>query len=274
MAARVIDSKRDRLTTIMVAPLMTCSARIPVYTLIIAAFIPNERVWGFASLQGLVMFGLYAAGIISALAVSFVIRKVFWRGAVEPFMMELPAYKTPDLKSVLFNLWIRARIFLERAGRIILPLMVIVWALATFPYPPEGATQPAIDYSFAGMIGHALEPIFAPIGFNWQMVIALVPGMAAREVAVAALGTVYAVADAESATSLLGATLAAQWSLATGLAFLAWYVFAPQCVATLGVVKRELNSWKWMWVMVIYMFGLAYLAAWIVYRVAVALGGG
>ncbi|MBA3050831.1 ferrous iron transporter B [Brevundimonas sp.] len=274
MAARVIDSKRDRLTTIMVAPLMTCSARIPVYTLIIAAFIPNERVWGFASLQGLVMFGLYAAGIVSALAVSFIIRKVFWRGAVEPFMMELPAYKTPDLKSVLFNLWLRARIFLERAGRIILPLMIVVWALATFPYPPEGATAPAIDYSFAGMIGHALEPLFAPIGFNWQMVIALVPGMAAREVAVAALGTVYAVADPESATSLLGATLAAQWSLATGLAFLAWYVFAPQCVATLGVVKRELNSWKWMWVMVVYMFALAYLAAFVVYRVAVALGGG
>ena len=274
MAARVIDSKRDRLTTIMVAPLMTCSARIPVYTLIIAAFIPNQTVWGFANLQGLVMFGLYASGIVSALAVAFVIRKVFWRGAVEPFMMELPAYKTPDLKSVTFNLWVRARIFLERAGRIILPLMIIVWTLATFPGPPEGATQPAIDYSFAGMLGHALEPIFAPIGFNWQMVIALVPGMAAREVAVAALGTVYAVADAESATSLLGVTLAAQWSLATGLAFLAWYVFAPQCVATLGVVKRELNSWKWMWVMVAYMFGLAYLSALLVYRVAVALGGG
>ena len=274
MAARVIDSKRDRLTTIMVAPLMTCSARIPVYTLIIGAFIPNERVWGLANLQGLVMFGLYAAGIVSALTVSFVIRKVFWRGAVEPFMMELPAYKTPDPKSVVFNLWLRARIFLERAGRIILPLMIIVWALATFPYPPEGATRPAIDYSFAGMIGHALEPIFAPIGFNWQMVIALIPGMAAREVAVAALGTVYAVADPESATSLLGATLAAQWSLATGLAFLAWYVFAPQCVATLGVVKRELNSWKWMWVMVAYMFGLAYLAAFVVYRIAVAWGGG
>ena len=274
MAARVIDSKRDRLTTVMVAPLMTCSARIPVYTLIIAAFIPNRQVWGFANLQGLVMFGLYATGIVSALAVSFVIRKVFWRGAVEPFMMELPAYKTPDFKSVLFNLWLRARIFLGRAGRIILPLMIVVWALATFPYPPEGATRPAIDYSFAGIIGHALEPIFAPIGFNWQMVIALVPGMAAREVAVAALGTVYAVADAESATSLLGATLAAQWSLASGLAFLAWYVFAPQCVATLGVVKRELNSWKWMWAMVVYMFSLAYLAAFLVYRLSLALGGG
>ncbi len=274
MAARVIDSKRDRLTTIMVAPLMTCSARIPVYTLIIAAFIPNQQVWGFASLQGLVMFGLYASGIVSALGVSFVIRKVFWRGAVEPFMMELPSYKTPDMKSVLFNLWVRARIFLERAGRIILPLMIVVWALATFPYPPAGASGPAIDYSFAGMLGHALEPVFAPIGFNWQMVIALIPGMAAREVAVAALGTVYAVADPESTASLLGATLAAQWSLATGLAFLAWYVFAPQCVATLGVVKRELNSWKWMWVMVAYMFGLAYLAAFVVYRIAVALGGG
>jgi ferrous iron transport protein B len=274
MAARVIDAKRDRLTTIMVAPLMTCSARIPVYTLIIGAFIPQQTVWGFANLQGLVMFGLYAAGIVSALLVSFVIRKVFWRGAVEPFMMELPAYKTPDVKSVLLNLWLRARIFMERAARIILPLMILVWAASTFPYPPEGATLPAIDYSFAGMIGHALEPLFAPIGFNWQMVVALVPGMAAREVAVAALGTVYSVADAEAVGSLLGATLAAQWSLATGLSFLAWYVFAPQCVATLGVVKRELNSWKWMWVMVVYMFALAYLASLITYRIAVALGGG
>lgn len=274
MATRVIDSKRDRLTTIMVAPLMTCSARIPVYTLIIAAFIPNETVWGFANMQGLVMFGLYATGILSALAVSFVIRRIFWRGAVEPFMMELPAYKAPDVRSVLFNLWLRARIFLERAGRIILPLMVLIWALSTFPYPPEAATGPAIDYSFAGMLGKALEPIFAPIGFNWQMVIALIPGMAAREVAVAALGTVYAVADPESATAVLATTLAGQWSLATGLAFLAWYVFAPQCVATLGVVKRETNSWKWMWAMVVYMFALAYLAALITYRVAVALGGG
>ncbi|MBX9616045.1 MAG: ferrous iron transporter B [Caulobacteraceae bacterium] len=274
MATRVIDSKRDRLTTIMVAPLMTCSARIPVYTLIIAAFIPQETVWGFASLQGLVMFVLYAAGIVSALTVSFVIRRVFWRGAVEPFMMELPAYKLPGLRSVLTNLWLRARIFLVRAGKIILPLMVLVWAASTFPYPPEGATGEAIEYSFAGMLGQALEPLFAPIGFNWQMVIALVPGMAAREVAVAALGAVYAVADAESATAGLAGVLSAQWSLATGLAFLAWYVFAPQCMPTLAVVKRETNSWKWMWIMVVYMFTLAWLAAFVTYRIAVALGGG
>ena len=274
MAARVIDSKRDRLTTILVAPLMTCSARIPVYTLIIAAFIPNEKVWGFANLQGVVMFGLYAAGILSALLVSLVIRKVFWRGAVEPFMMELPTYKVPDPKSVGFNLWLRAKIFLNRAGRIILPAVVILWVLATFPYPPENATLPAIDYSFAGMIGRALEPIFAPIGFNWQMVIALIPGMAAREVAVAALGTTYAIADAENATGLLASTLAQHWSLATALSFLAWYIFAPQCVATLGVVRRETNSLKWTWTMIGYMFGLAYLASFVTYHVAVAMGGG
>ncbi|AYG95536.1 ferrous iron transporter B [Brevundimonas naejangsanensis] len=274
MATRVIEAKRDRLTTILIAPLMTCSARIPVYTLIIAAFIPSETVWGFANLQGLVMFGLYASGIVSALLVSLVIRKVFWRGAVEPFMMELPAYKVPDLKSVLFNLWLRARIFLRRAGRIILPLMIIVWALSTFPYPPEGATGPAIDYSVAGMIGKALEPLFAPIGFSWQMVVALVPGMAAREVAVAVLGTVYAVAGAEENVGALATVLAGQWSLATGLAFLAWYVFAPQCLPTLGVVRRETGSLKWTLIMVGYMFGLAYLAALIVYRLAVALGGG
>ncbi|MGA0545893.1 ferrous iron transporter B [Brevundimonas sp. VNH65] len=274
MAARVIDSKRDRLTTILVAPLMTCSARIPVYTLIIAALIPNERVWGWVSLQGLVMFGLYALGILSALIVSFVIRKVLWRGAVEPFMMELPAYKTPHLRSVLMNLWLRARIFIERAGRIILPLMIVVWAAGTFPYPPEGATGPAIDYSFAGMLGHALEPIFRPIGFTWEMVIALIPGMAAREVAVAALGSVYSIADPEAIDSGLAALIGARWSLATGLSFLAWYVFAPQCVATLGVVKRETNSAKWMWIMIGYMFGLAYLAAFVTYHVAVALGGG
>lgn len=274
MAARTIDSRQDRLTTIMVAPLMTCSARIPVYTLIIAAFIPNETVWGFASLQGLVMFGLYAAGIVSALLVSFVIRRVFWRGQVEPFMMELPAYKLPDAKSVLMNLWLRAKIFLTRAGKIILPLMVLVWVASTFPYPPAGATGQPIEYSLAGMIGRALEPVFAPIGFNWQMVIALVPGMAAREVAVAALGTVYAVANADAAMSGLATVLSAQWSLATGLAFLAWYVFAPQCVPTLAVVKRETNSWKWMTIMIVYMFGLAYLGAFVTYRVALALGGG
>jgi ferrous iron transport protein B len=274
MSTRVIDNKHDRLTTILVAPLMTCSARIPVYTLIIGAFIPNQTVWGVLSLQGLVMFGLYAGGIVSALAVSFVIRGVFWRGAVEPFMMELPTYRWPEPRNVLLNLWTRAQIFLNRAGRIILPLMVLVWVLSTFPYPPEGATGPAIDYSFAGRIGHLIAPVMAPIGFNWQMTIALIPGFAAREVAVAALGTVYAVGGDDDAGTKLGVLLAGKWSLATALSFLSWYIFAPQCAATLGVVKRETNGWTWPTVMFLYMTGLAYLASFATYHIAVALGAG
>ena len=274
MSTRVIDSKPDRITTILVAPLMTCSARIPVYTLIIGAFIPNTQVWGLFSLQGLVMFGLYATGILSALIVSFVTRRIFWRSTVEPFLMELPTYKLPEPKSVLRNLWLRAKMFINRAGRIILPMMIIIWVLSTFPYPPEGAAGPAIDYSFAGMIGHFIQPVLAPIGFNWQMSIALIPGMAAREVAVATLGTVYAVGDAENNVGALATTLANHWSLATGLSFLTWYIFAPQCAPTLGVVKRETNSWVWPTVMFGYMVTLAYLASFIVYHTAVALGGG
>jgi ferrous iron transport protein B len=274
MSTRVIDNKHDRLTTILVAPLMTCSARIPVYTLIIAAFIPQKTVGGVLSLQGLVMFGLYAGGIASALMVSFVIRRVFWRGTVEPFMMELPTYRWPEPRNVLMNLWTRARIFLTRAGRIILPLMVLVWVLSTFPYPPEGATGPAIDYSFAGRIGHFIAPLMAPIGFNWQMTVALIPGFAAREVAVAALGTVYAVGNADASPAALGSVLAKQWSLASALSFLAWYIFAPQCAATLGVVKRETNSWTWPTVMFVYMTSLAYIASFATYHIAVALGAG
>lgn len=274
MSTRVIDNREDRLTTILVAPLMTCSARIPVYTLIIGAFIPQQTVAGFLSLQGLVMFGLYASGIVSALLVSFVIRRVFWRGAVEPFMMELPTYRWPEPRNVAMNLWTRARIFMARAGRIILPLMVLVWVLSTFPYPPEGPTGPAIDYSIAGRLGQFLAPLMAPIGFNWQMTVALIPGMAAREVAVAVLGTVYAVGGEDGETGALSTLLKNQWSLASALSFLAWYVFAPQCLPTLGVVKRETNSWVWPTVMFVYMVSLAYLAAFVTYHVAVALGAG
>ncbi len=274
MSTRVIDAKADRITTILVAPLMTCSARIPVYTLIIGAFIPNTKVWGLFSLQGLVMFGLYASGIVSALVVSFVTRRIFWRSAVEPFLMELPTYKLPEPMSVVRNLILRAKMFISRAGRIILPMMILIWVLSTFPYPPEGATGPAIDYSFAGRIGNFIAPVMAPIGFNWQMTVALIPGFAAREVAVAALGTVYAIGNAENEPGQLATTLARHWSLATGLSFLAWYVFAPQCASTLAVVKRETNSWLWPMVMFLYMTAMAYVASFVVYRVAVAMGGG
>jgi ferrous iron transport protein B len=228
MATRVIENRRDRLATILVAPLMTCSARIPVYTLIISAFVPERAVWGGIGLQGLVMFGLYAAGILSALLVAFVIKRLIWRQAPEPFLMELPAYKWPRPRNVLLGLWTRAMIFLRRAGTIILSLMILVWFLSSVPAPPPGATEPAIHYSTAGMIGHWLEPALAPIGFNWQMAVALIPGLAAREVMVGALGTVYAIsASGEAAAGALQPILAAQWSLPTALSLLAWYVFAP-----------------------------------------------
>ncbi|MEZ5870456.1 MAG: ferrous iron transporter B [Nitratireductor sp.] len=272
MATRVIENRRQRLATIMVAPLMTCSARIPVYTLIISAFIPNRQVWGFVNLQGLVMFSLYAAGIVSAFAVAFVFRTFVWRGKTEPFIMELPGYKRPLLRSVVLGVVQRAVIFLKRAGTIILSMMILIWFLSTFPAPPEGAADPAINYSFAGIIGHALLPLLSPIGFNWQIAVALIPGLAAREVAVGALATVYAISG-DASGSTLSSTLATQWSLATALSLLAWYVFAPQCASTLGVVRRETNSWRWPVAMFVYMMVLAYFASLIVYQVAVALGG-
>jgi ferrous iron transport protein B len=275
MATRVIDNRRDRLTTILVAPLMTCSARIPVYTLIISAFIPAKYVWGFVNEQGLVMFALYAAGIASALGVSFVAKHFVWQEhETPPFMLELPDYKLPRLRSVAMGLYQRAMMFLKRAGTTIFSMMVVIWFLASFPRPPEGATDPAINYSLAAIIGHWLTPVLAPVGFNWQIAVALIPGLAAREVAVAALGTVYAIEGGKEASAQIGQALANKWTLATALAMLAWYVFAPQCASTLAVIKRETGSWKWMLVTFTYMLALAYIAAFIVYHVAVALGAG
>jgi ferrous iron transport protein B len=275
MATRVIGDRRDRLTTIMVAPLMTCSARIPVYTLIISAFIPDQPVWGWIGLQGLVMFGLYAIGIFSALAVAFISNHFVWREhPTPPFMLELPDYKLPRPRSVVIGLFMRAKIFLVRAGTTIFSMMVLIWFLASFPRPPEGATEPDINYSLAAMIGHALEPILGPVGFNWQINVALIPGMAAREVAVAALGTVYAIEGGKEAADQIGQALANKWSLATALAVLAWYIFAPQCASTLAVIKRETGGWRWMFVTFAYMLVLAYIAAFATYHVAVALGAG
>jgi ferrous iron transport protein B len=275
MATRVIDNRRDRLTTILVAPLMTCSARIPVYTLIISAFIPATELWGWVSLQGLVMFGLYAAGIASALTVSFIAKHFFLHdNHTPPFMLELPAYKLPSVRSVALGLFTRARMFLQRAGTTIFAMMVLIWFLASFPRPPDGAEGPAISYSLAAMIGHAIEPALAPIGFNWQIAVALIPGMAAREVAVAALGTVYSIEGGKEAYEQIGQALASKWSLATALAMLAWYIFAPQCASTLAMIRRETASWKWMVVTFGYMLALAYAAAFLTYNVAVALGAG
>jgi ferrous iron transport protein B len=275
MATRVIDNRRDRLTTILIAPLMTCSARIPVYTLIISAFIPARQIGGWVNLQGLVMFGLYAVGIASALGVSFVIKFFMLRDyAPAPFMLELPDYKMPRADSVAIGIYTRAKMFLHRAGTTIFSMMVLIWFLASFPLPPAGATDPAINYSFAAMIGKALEPLLMPIGFNWQIAVALIPGMAAREVAVAALGTVYAIEGGKEAADQIGQVLATKWSLATALSLLAWYIFAPQCASTLAVIRRETGSWKWMAITFAYMLALAYAASLATYKIACALGAG
>ena len=275
MATRVIDNRRDRLTTILVAPLMTCSARIPVYTLIISAFIPARTVWGVANLQGLVMFGLFAAGILAALCVSAASRFFVWRdNPTPPFMLELPDYKLPRPRSIAIGLYTRAKMFLHRAGTTIFSMMVLIWFLASFPQPPAGATGSPIDYSLAAWIGHLLEPVLAPIGFNWQINVALIPGMAAREVAVAALGTVYAIEGGKEAAPQIGQALAQHWSMATALSVLVWYIFAPQCASTLAVIRRETGSWRFMALTFGYMLCLAYLGSLFTYNIALLLGAG
>ena len=268
MATRTIASWRDRMVTIMIAPLMTCSARLPVYALIISAFVPRETIAGVINLQGLTLFVLYIAGIAGAMAVAWVFKLLGGRTTHHPLLMELPSYRWPNPRNLVIGLVERARIFLSRVGTIILSLMIVLWFLSSFPAPPEGATGPAIQYSLAGMIGRAMEVVFAPIGFNWQISIALIPGLAAREVAVGALGTVYALsASSDEVAAQLTPMIATGWSLATAFSLLAWYVFAPQCLSTLATVKRETNSWRYPLVMAAYLFGLAYLASFVTYRV-------
>ena len=276
MATRSIQDPRDRLATILVAPLMTCSARLPVYALLIGAFIPQKQVWGIFNQQGLVLFGLYFAGILSALLVSWVMKK--WRRdkSEHPLLLELPSYRIPHPRDLLIGLWERAWIFLRRVGGIILALTILLWFLLSFPAAPVDATMPAIDYSFAGRIGHAMTAIFAPIGFNWQICIALIPGMAAREVAVSSLATVYALsaADDDAAAQALTPLISDGWSLATALSLLVWFIYAPMCISTLATIKRETNSWKKMSFATVYLFALAYGASFVTYQVAVLLGAG
>jgi ferrous iron transport protein B len=275
MATRTIPSPRDRIATIMIAPLMTCSARLPVYALLIGAFIPERAIAGIFNLRGLVLFGLYLAGVLGAMIVAFALKLTVMRGHDRPLMMELPEYRKPNLRNLALGLWERVRIFLQRVGTIILTLMIVLWFLSSFPAPPPGASGPPIEYSVAGMLGRGLQYIFEPIGFNWQISIALVPGLAAREIAVGALGTVYSMsASGDDVAGALIPIISSTWSLATALSLLAWYVFAPQCLSTLAVVKRETNSWRYPLIMAGYLFALAYLASFVTYRVAVAMGGG
>ena len=266
MATRTISDPRERFITIMVAPLMTCSARLPVYALIIAAFIPEQTVWGIFNLQGLTLFFLYFAGVASAALIAWILRRQQAREEF-PLLLELPCYRWPMAYHLLMGLRERAWIFIRRVGTIILALSIVLWFLATFPGAPADATLPAIDYSFAGQLGHFMQPLFAPLGFNWQMCIALIPAMGAREVAVSALATVYAVGE-DSIDVALGAALTASWSLPVAFAYLAWFVYAPQCISTIAVVKRETNSLKATSFFTVYLFALSYFAAWATYQIA------
>jgi ferrous iron transport protein B len=275
MAARTIANPRDRLVTILIAPLMTCSARLPVYALLIGAFVPAREVWGGVGLQGLVLFGLYVAGIAGAMAVAWLLKRLTSRNQVRTLMMELPDYHWPRVRNIVLGLWQRVLIFLRRVGGIILALTVLLWFLSSFPAPPPGATGPAIEYSLAGTLGRMLAVVFEPLGFNWQISIALVPGLAAREVAVSALGTVYALsATAENTADALSPIIAHSWSLATALSLLMWYVFAPMCLSTLATIKRETGGWKMALIAAAYLFALAYAAAFVTYRAALAAGLG
>ncbi|APB99220.1 ferrous iron transporter B [Polynucleobacter asymbioticus] len=276
MATRSISNARDRLVTILIAPMMTCSARLPVYALLISAFIPEQKLWLGIDLQGLVLFLLYLAGILGAMAVAWILKRfTSEQFRMNALMMELPSYHLPRLGNLAISLWQRAEIFLRRVGGIILIMTVGLWILSSFPLPPEGATLSPIQYSFAGMLGQGLVHIFSPIGFNWQISIALVPGMAAREVVVSSLATVYALSSstADAADALIP-LISSGWSLATALSLLAWFVFAPQCLSTIAAVKRETGGWKIPVIMLSYLFGLAYLASFITYRSAIFFGLG
>ncbi len=269
MATRTIANPRDRLVTILIAPLMTCSARLPVYALLIGAFIPaRELGWG-VNAQGIALFILYFAGIIGAFVVAWVLQWFGQNKHRRTLMMELPDYHAPSWKNLLLGLWQRVEIFLRRVGGIILTLTIIMWFLASFPTAPDGATGAPIEYSFAGIIGGWLNHVFAPIGFNWQISVALIPGLAAREVLVSALGTVYSIAG-DDAGGALSSIIAQQWSLATAYSLLAWFVFAPQCLSTIAAIKRETGGWKMPLITMGYLFVLAYLASFITYRVALA----
>jgi len=275
MATRTIADPKDRLTTILIAPLMTCSARLPVYTLIIGAFIPNRAVIGGIGLQGLVLFCLYVAGIVGAIVVAVLLRLGVVKGGGGSFLMELPKYQLPLLRDVLIGLWQRALIFLKRAGTIIFYTTILLWLLLSFPKPPDGSNLRMVDYSAAGRIAGVLEPVLRPIGFNHDIALALIPAMAAREVAVSALATANAIEagdDEEATAQSLAERLQGRWSLPTALAFLAWFVFAPQCISTIAITRRETNGWRWPLFMVGYLFVLAYAAAGIVFWTATALG--
>lgn len=299
MATRTISSWQERLTTILVAPLISCSARLPVYTLLIALVIPSKAVFGFLNLQGLVLFALYLLGVISALLVAWVIKQFFKKKELSVFLLEMPAYKSPRWGNVGIEVFEKVKIFVLDAGKIILAISIILWALASYgpgndmetfaqkvPVPTVKTEQAMSDYdsevasvklehSYMGHMGKFIEPVIQPLGYDWKMGISLIASFAAREVFVGSLATIYSVHDADDDPKQLMDKMKAQkrsdgtptYTLASGLSLLVFYVFAMQCMATLAVVKRETKSWKWPLIQVGYMGVLAYLGAYITYTI-------
>lgn len=272
MSARIIENPTERLITMMISPLTTCSARLPVYTLLIAVIVPsNIKLFGVLGLPGLVLFGLYLFGILSAFAVAFIAKKSFAPQSPSYLLMELPPYRMPKLWTVLRGALQKGWIFVKKAGTVILLLSVIIWGLVTFPGPPANADKPAIHYSYAASIGKTFEPVFRPLGFDWKITTALIPSFGAREVLVAAMGTVYAVegddTEDEGFIGQLSTVLAENYSLATLMALLIWFVFSPQCIATFGVMKKETNGYKMPLIFGAYTLAMAYGFAYITYLI-------
>lgn len=270
LAARTIESSRDRIATILIAPLMTCSARLPVYTLIIAAFIPERALLGpLLGTRAAALLGLYVLGFLAAIATAGLLKSAVLKSERTPFVLELPPYRRPTLRSIGLRLLDRARIFLTRVGTIILAVSLVLWALASLPLA-EGA-RPPIEQSYAGRLGHAIEPLIEPLGFNWKIGVGLITSLAAREVIVSTLGTIYGMeGDANSAD--LQESVRKELTPAAAFGLLVFYAFAMQCISTVAVVRRETGSWKWPALQFVYMGALAYAGAWFAYRIAGALG--
>lgn len=270
MATRTIEHRRDRLITILIAPLMACSARLPVYSLLILAFIPNQGIWGPFRLQGLVMFLLYFGGILAALIVAFVLKKWAFKSTDPSLLLEMPTYKWPQPKNVFRGTWNRAKLFIKNAGTIILAASMVIWVLSYFPRPPQNLSksESPLLYSYAGKLGKIIEPAIKPLGFDWTIGVGLVSGIAAREVIVSTLGTLYSIDEnsEEGLEKSLSESLQERWSLATGLSLLVFFIFAMQCFSTLAVVRRETQSWKWPLFMFTYMSLLAYGASFITFH--------
>ncbi|MDH3225006.1 MAG: ferrous iron transporter B, partial [Gemmatimonadota bacterium] len=262
LAARTVEDERDRLATIFVAPFMTCSARLPVYALLIAAFIPERPLLGpVLGQRSAVLLGLYALGLVAAIGTAAILKRSLLRGRPSPFVMELPPYRLPTVKSIVARLLDRARVFLRRAGRIILAVAVVLWVLAQIPQAPGGGPPPVAD-SALGAMGKVIEPVIEPLGFDWRIGIGLVTSLAAREVIVGTLGTIYGVEDEDETSLVLQDALRQDLDLGSAVALMVFFVFALQCMSTVAVMRRETGGWRWPILQFSYMLLLAYVSAW------------